>query len=147
MPVTARVVRRQKGPKLPKGIIGHSKVKAGFPAGKVDQDILNKAIWTHYGTSQNPESEWPFMSNALQDNSDNYLSIMRQSAPKILSGELPVGGVMLKLGILFQGDIQAEMVAIRDPENAPSTIKKKGSSNPTIDTGETKNNVTFQTYD
>jgi hypothetical protein len=49
-----------------------------------------------------------------------------------------------KLGILAQGDIQQEITDLRDPPNAPATIKAKGSSNPLIDTGEMRSKVTWQ---
>lgn len=145
MTVTARVVRRKKGRRLPAGIIGHKKVKVGFPATKTNQDVLNKAIWNHFGTRNIPER--PFLSNAMNDNRSKYIAALNRSAFKILSGETTVGEVTLKLGILAQGDVQTEIVNLSDPANAPATIKKKGSSNPLIDTGEMKNSVTFVTYD
>jgi len=147
MSVTARTVRRPGKTKLPKGITGHTKAKVGFPASKTSKDVLNKAVWTHFGTSKNPESEWPFIVNSFKDNRRKYLSAMKSSSQSILRGIQDVGQVISKLGLLAQGDIQKEMVNISSPPNAPSTIKKKGSSNPTIDSSETKNSVTYQTYD
>lgn len=147
MGATARV-RRRRGPvKLPQAITGHSKVKVGFPASKTSRDVLMKAVWTHFGTVKNPDSEWPFITNAFNDNRRRYLAALKKNAKSILRGQVDAGSVMSRLGLLAQGDVQMEMVNISSPANAQSTIKKKGSSNPTIDTGETKNNVTYQTYD
>jgi len=147
MGVTARVKRRRGTIKLPKAISGHSKVKVGFPASKVSRDVLMKAVWTHFGTVKNPDSEWPFITNAFMDNQRRYLAALKKNAKPILRGQVESGQVMSKLGLMAQGDVQMEMVNISSPANAPSTVKKKGSSNPTIDTGETKNSVTYQTYD
>lgn len=147
MGTTARVVRRPGKFKLPKGIVGHTKVKVGFPATKTTRDVLNKAMWTHFGTSKNPDSEWPFLSNSFDDNRRKYLGALKGESKAILRGNKDAGQTMAKLGLMAQGDAQAEMVNISTPENKASTVKKKGSSNPTIDTGETKNHVTFQTYD
>ena len=49
-----------------------------------------------------------------------------------------------KLGIKAKGDIQAEIVALQTPPNAPSTIRQKGSSNPLIDQGELLGAVTYK---
>lgn len=144
MGATARVVRRQHR-KLPKGIAGHTKAKVGFPASATSQDIVNKAVWNNFGTVNIPER--PFMSNAFDDNRAKYIEALRISAAKVMRGEVQVGEVAAKLGIVFADDIRQEIVDLDSPANAPSTVAKKGSSNPLIDTGEMKNAVTYQTYD
>ena len=143
MPTTARFVRKTRQA-LPKGIAGHSRARVGFPASKTQQDIVNKAVWLEFGTITSPAR--PMISNTMDANRGKYLDALRVSAPKILSGKTPIGQVAAKLGVLFENDIKQEMVDMTEPANAPSTIKKKGSSNPTIDTSETKNSVTHETF-
>jgi len=41
-----------------------------------------------------------------------------------------------KVGLLAQSQVRAKITAIKSPPNAQSTIDKKGSSNPLIDTGQ-----------
>ena len=82
----------------------------------------------------------------FRGNRKNYLSALRKSAKKITRGEAAIGQVVSKLGILAKGDIQQSIVDLRDPPNAASTIRAKGSSNPLIDTGEMKNSVDYETY-
>lgn len=144
MGATARVVRRTHH-RLPSGIVGHKKVRVGFPASKTNQEIVNRAIFNNFGTINTPER--PFMSNAFDDNRSKYIEALKVSAPKIMRGEVEVGQVAAKLGTVFADDIRQEIVDLDTPPNAPSTIKQKGSSNPLIDTGQMKNSVTYQTYD
>lgn len=137
-----KFLRRQRI-KLPGSLKGPTKVKVGFPAGKVDTDVVDRAIWNHYGTDRGIPAR-PFLLNAIRENRAKYLSAMRVSAPKILRGETTMEVVLNKLGILAQGDIQMSITTLRDPPNAPATIRAKGSSNPLIDTGEMRQKVTWK---
>lgn len=140
--MAARFIRRQHI-KLPKSITGPRLVKVGFPAGKVDGPVVNRAIWNHYGTSRGIPSR-PFLLNAIRKNRRKYLEAMKTAGAKILRGEATLDQTMRKLGILAQGDIQQEITDLRDPPNAPATIRAKGSSNPLIDTGEMRSKVTWE---
>lgn len=140
--MAARVIRRQHI-KLPKSISGPKQVKVGFPAGKVDGPVVNRAIWNHYGTSRGIPSR-PFLLNAIRKNRSKYLEAMKTAGAKILRGEATLDQTMRKLGILAQGDIQQEITDLRDPPNAPATVAAKGSSNPLIDAGEMRSKVTWE---
>jgi hypothetical protein len=142
MGVTVRA-RRKKHIDIPDKITGPMQVKVGFPAGKVDGDIVSRAIWNHFGTSRGIPSR-PFLLNAMRKNRAKYLSAMKSAAKKILRGEEGTEMTLRRLGILAQGDVQSEITDLRSPPNAPSTIKKKGSSNPLIDTGEMRQAVTYK---
>lgn len=132
--------RRQRKP-IPR-LAGPAKVKVGFPAGDAPGDVISIAVWNHYGTRTIPER--PFLDNAMRDNRTKYRAAMAKSARRILRGETSLRTVMSKLGIQAQGDIQEEITALREPPNAPSTIRQKGSSNPLIDSGRMRGAVTHQ---
>lgn len=138
-----------------KAPVGPFRVKVGFPAGKVDGDIVMRAIWNHYGTRGGasgggwggPIPPRPFLLNAMRANRAKYLEQMRKEAKAIIRGTQTVPVVLRRLGILAQGDIQNEIVNLRSPPNSPTTIKMKGSSNPLIDTKEMHNKVTWKVGD
>lgn len=148
-----KVMRRTFGKGI-KGISslvgGPNQVKVGFPAGVADADNINKAVWSEFGTSRGiPER--PFMRNAMRNNKDSYKAAMKAAAATIIEqaaqGESAADEkrkALKKLGVLAQGDIQAEITSLRTPPNAASTIRQKGSSNPLIDSGEMRAAVTFQ---
>lgn len=85
-------IRRRRHKTLPKRASGSKQVKVGFPAGKTSQDILNRAIWNHFGTDGGksgggwggPIPERPFIRNAIQDNKGTYREGLKKSAAKIL---------------------------------------------------------------
>ena len=144
--ITARMKRSKKVElKLP---VGPSRVHVGFPAGKVSSDIVNRAVWNHYGTRGGgwggPIPPRPFLLNAMRSNKDKYRDALKASAAKILTGEVTFEATLNKLGILAQGDVQQEITDLRDPPNSEVTIARKGSSNPLIDTGQMRQSVTWE---
>ena len=122
---------------------GPKKVKVGFPSGEASGDIINRAIWNHFGTSRGiPER--PFLSNAIKDNKSKYRAAIKTAAKQILEGTTTLRAVLTKLGMASQADIQKEITNLSSPPNAPSTIAAKGSSNPLVDTGDMKGAVTYK---
>jgi len=127
-------------------LTGPKKVKVGLPKGKVSESIIDIGIWNHFGTSRGiPER--PFLTNAMRDNRSKYRDSMRTAAKLILLGQASMGAVLSKLGIMAVGDIQSEITSLNSPPNAPSTVKKKGSSNPLIDTGQLRASITWVVED
>ena len=49
-----------------------------------------------------------------------------------------------RLGEIARGDIVKSITKLNTPPNAQRTIEQKGSSNPLIDTGFLRANVTFK---
>lgn len=137
-------VRRKKHRNVP--VLKAAHVKVGFPAGGTDGDVLDIAIWNHFGTpnADYPIPERPFLSNAIRNNQATYKNNMRKGAKKIIDGENTAKGIMTLLGIKAQGDIQEEITALQDPPNTEATIRQKGSSNPLIDTGTMRGSVTYE---
>lgn len=128
------------------------RVAVGFPAGKVDQDELNKAVWNEFGTRGGasgggwggPIPERPFMRNAMRNNASKYRDAMKTAAPHLLMGSTSLTTVLSKLGQLATDDIKAEIQSLRSPPNSPVTIELKGSSNPLIDEGHMHQAVTWK---
>lgn len=148
MTFTARIVRKGNMSRLidritrafrsPKDV-----VKVGFPAGQADGDVVARAVWNEFGTSRGiPER--PALRNALQNNETKYRQRIRSDARKILLGELMVTTALGRLGTVAAGDMQREIAALQSPPNAPETIRRKGSSNPLVDTTEMMGAVTYK---
>lgn len=151
MAPTVRIVRKTHR-KLKPIRDKKARVKVGFPSGQASADNVAKAIYNEFGTRGGasgggwggPIPERPFMRNAMRSNQAKYTAALRASAPKILDGSTDGDIVMRKLGILAQGDIQAEITSLSSPPNSPVTIARKGSSKPLIDTGEMRAAVTYK---
>lgn len=131
--------------KMTDALRGPDRVQVGFPAG-TDTDVVAKAVFNEFGTATGiPER--PFLRNAMTDNRDGYRGMMARGAKKIVRGEMSKHTVLAQLGLKAQGDVQKSITDLREPPNAPATIKRKGSSNPLIDTGEMRARVTFKVGD
>ena len=154
-------VRRRRHASLPKVLRGPNRVKVGFPAGEVDADQIQIAIWNHFGTSGSgkgfktkrgggfggPIPERPFLSNAMRNHRADYRSEMKRSARKVLRGETAIRTVLKSLGQTAMQDVQKEMISLSSPPNSPVTIALKGSSNPLIDQGNLRDAVTWKVDD
>lgn len=145
MQPTVKVVRKNHI-KLPTKLTGPSRVKVGFPAGKVDSLNISKAIWNHYGTSRGIPPR-PFLLNAMRRHRAKYLQAMKSAGAQILRGTMDSRTALNRLGIMAQGDVQQEINMTMTPPNAAATIRAKGSSHPLIDTGEMKGKVTWKVDD
>jgi hypothetical protein len=62
----------------------------------------------------------------------------------VLEGRQDVTKALSRLGLRAAADVQATITELREPPNAPATIKKKGSSKPLIDTGRLRASVDFE---
>ncbi|GFO81227.1 MAG: hypothetical protein A49_08540 [Methyloceanibacter sp.] len=155
MGVSVRIVRRKHKDLKRPDMSGPSKVKVGFPAGATGGDILNRAVWNHFGTRGGasgggwggPIPERPFLANAIRDNTGTYKAALKTSAARILLGEASMQLVLSKLGELAKGHTQREITSLSSPPNSPVTIALKGSSNPLVDSGEMRGSVTWKIDD
>lgn len=138
--VNVRIIRK-KHREIPK-ISGPLRVKAGYPASESSQTIVMRAIWNHFGTKRGIPAR-PFLRNAMRGNLGKYRQQLKTAAPLIIKGLKNTHNVLSRLGIQAVGDIQKSITSLRTPPNAPSTIARKGSSNPLIDTGEMRQSTTY----
>lgn len=111
----------------------------GFPAGASPAGEIMKAAWSEFGTRTQPER--PFFRNAMRDNRSKYRDMISGVARRVLAGDMTVTRGLDLVGLAATADIQASIVSLRTPPNAPSTIRKKGSSNPLIDEGLMRQSV------
>ena len=126
-------------------------VRVGFPAGKAPTDVVQVAIWNHFGTRGGasgggwggPVPARPFITAAIWNNRQQLRAQIRAIALGIVQrGENPRIGLG-RLGQYATGLVQGEIVKGVPPPNSPVTIKLKGSSKPLVDTGRLKGAVTW----
>ena len=95
------------------------------------------AAWNEFGTERNGGQhvpERPFFRNALVGADRDLLPIFKAGIdPKDMALDDRTARL---IGEVMKTRIQQSITTLRTPPNAPSTIRRKGSSNPLI--GETK---------
>lgn len=102
------------------------------------------AAANHFGANLNDRVEIParrFLDVAIDNNQRKYSNMAKEMVPLVLDGEITMDQLLDRLGLTAAADVQDYMVELKDPPNAPYTIKKKGSANPLIDTGHLRQSI------
>lgn len=120
---------------------GNAKVKVGFPKG-TDGNVIDRAAYNEFGTEHIPER--PFMRSGLRDGVGELRRVSKVAAKSVVDGRRTTGQALNLIGIAGVGLIQERITDLKSPPNAESTVERKGSSNPLIDTGEMRRSVTHK---
>ena len=103
--------------------------------------VATVAAWNEFGNRAGVP-ERPYFRNALDASKGDVNAVIKESIdPRTMAPDKALAG---KVGLVVQGHIQRSITSLRTPPNAPSVIKRKGSSNPLIDTKKMTNSVTFK---
>ena len=107
--------------------------------------VTNVAAWNEFGTENEDGSvhipERPFFRNAVRAAPPELRAAVRDDInPRTMR---VTRRTAKKAGLVMQTIIQRSITNLRDPENAPSTVAKKSSSNPLIDVAFMRLAVTF----
>jgi len=120
-------------------------VRVGYQQGdeqeKDGADLCDIAMFNELGTSNTPSR--PFMRDSVDKNEDKINNFCKTQMKLLSSGKTTTEQMLKSIGVFQKGLVQKE---IRDGEfvpNAPSTIKRKGSDKPLIDTGTMRQSVNF----
>ena len=120
-------------------------VKIGFQQGENSEedgaDICDIALFNELGTSITPSR--PFMRDAVDKHKDEINRFLDQQFTLLASGRTDAENMMRSIGVYVKGLVQKEIVEGYFVPNAPSTIKRKGSDKPLIDTGTMRQSVNF----
>lgn len=135
--------------KLKKRFGGISRVKVGLPKGSLPYpdgtSVIDVGFWNEFGTVFTPERS--FLRTSVRNNLAKYRRINRANLRKILRGSLTTEKALNQLGAIAAGDVKQNITDIRKPPNKPSTIRGKRSSNPLINTGHMRAQITYEVDD
>jgi len=99
------------------------------------ESLLIIASSNEFGTHDGRIPERSYMRSTHDENKRLITSMVDRGYDSIIAGKSTVKTVLSQIGAVFKGEVQKKMVDLTSPPNAESTIKRKGSSNPLIDTG------------
>lgn len=120
-------------------------VCAGFQHGAACEDdgtdICDIAARNEFGTENIPSR--PFIRDAVDNKSNGVGEALQQQLTALINGESTVEVVCNTAGVAMKSAIQKEIKNGTFEPNAPSTIRKKGSSKPLIDTGRMRQSVQY----
>ena len=115
--------------------------KGGKKIIEAEADIADVAMWNELGTARSKPR--PFLRQSVDNNTDQIKAMCSAQLNLLAKGTATAKDVLQALGALQVGLIQK---TIRDGDfepNRPSTIKRKGSDRPLIDTGRMRQSVHY----
>jgi hypothetical protein len=122
--------------------IGFPEDTAARDTGEINNPTL-AAILEH-GSPANNLPARPFVEPGLQAGQDRLARIMEMGLQRTLDGdENGIAWALDAAGVEGVSLVQRKMIQGPFAPNAPSTIKRKGSSRPLIDTGQLRQSVSY----
>lgn len=125
--------------------LGALEVRVGFQHGKATEedgtDVCDVAAWNELGTVNMPSR--PFLRKSVDENEGKINSFLRSKKDDLVSGA-SAEQVLKEIGIFQKDLIQEKITNGSFAPNAESTVKKKGSSKPLIDTGRMRQSVNYE---
>ena len=86
----------------------------------------------------------PFLIPTMQNNADKYTTLMAQGFRNALQDKEKAAEVYEKIGLVASSDVKDYIVSGQFVPLKESTIDRKGSSKPLIDTGELRNSISYE---
>lgn len=121
---------------------GEMAVYVGFPAefdkkveGSDNFNLASLAAVLEFGNERIPSR--PFLRQTLTENQEKYTALF----VKLFESGVSIDQIYEQIALIAQGDVQQNIVNGKWTANAPSTIKRKKSSKPLIDTGKLRQSV------
>ena len=128
--------------------LGEPKVYIGIPAStNARQGSSNNATLaaTHeLGAPSRGIPARPFLIPTMQNNADKYVRLMAQGFKTALQDKTKADEVYEKIGLVASSDVKDYIVSGQFVPLKQSTIDRKGSSKPLIDTGELRNSISYE---
>ena len=147
MGVKYTVKKTADGVKLERTLkeLAELEVRIGFQSGEATEDngadIASVAAWNELGTVHIPSR--PFIRQSVDNHEGEIMEFLQEKKDDILKGA-SAQQVLTEIGIFQKDLMQAEITDGGFVANAPSTVRKKGSSVPLIDSGRMRQSVNYQ---
>lgn len=124
--------------------LADKEVRIGFQHGEAAEedgtDICDIAMWNELGTEHIPAR--PFLRKSVDENTAEINAFLQERKEDILRGA-PAQQILNDIGNFQHDLIQEKITEGSYPPNAASTIRKKGSDKPLIDTGTMRGSVHY----
>lgn len=119
-------------------------VRIGYQKGNATDDdgtdYCDIAAWNELGTEHTPSR--PFLRKSVDENEAKINAFLQSQKADLVKG-VPAEQILKKIGIFQKDLIQEKITEGSYAPNAPSTIARKGSSKPLIDTGKMRQSVNY----
>lgn len=107
-----------------------------------DVTLADVATWMEFGTEKIPARS--FIRAWFDENEERVGKMLHVMLRSVIEGKRTREQALELLGQKFAAEIQARIASGIDPPLAESTIKRKGSSTPLIDTGQLRSAISYE---
>ena len=121
----------------------------GIPAGKTEPDgesMAQVGAWVEFGTeasATHPGSpERPYMRQGIRAGEMQIRRVAKHDLREVGRGEMTMRDALGRMGEVGAGAVKKYMAGDNFEANAPATVAKKGSSQPTIDSTALRGSIT-----
>lgn len=129
-------------------------IRADRGAEVIAGEVTLAAIGTvhEFGSADGRIPQRSYLRSTVDERRREYAKALRAAADAALvevvrSRRVNLDAVRRKferVGAFAVGDVKRKITDLRTPPNAPSTIRRKGSDNPLIDTGRLRASIDFE---
>jgi len=124
-----------------------SYTKVGFPSDSKAKEedggsVVDIALYNQFGVPSKNIPARPFMSLAYDKNKHKINEFKAKQYELVKAKKSSAEKALMAIGEFMIGLIRKEITDLKEPANKESTKKRKGSSNPLIDTGIMRSSVT-----
>lgn len=123
-------------------LVGVFEREGAMPHGDDAFTVLDVAAVHEFGTATIPQRS--FIRAWFDENLERAREALRRLMVQALQGKMTPEQCVEKFGLWVQGEIQKRIAQGIPPPLAESTVEKKGSSVPLVNTGQLRSSVTFR---
>lgn len=121
------------------GSMAAKRTKEGVEDASVS--LLDVAMWNELGTVNSPPR--PFLRQSVDDNAAKISAFCKAQLQRLAQGSTDADTILKQVGVMQKGLVQEKIESGNFEPNAPSTVKKKGSDKPLIDTARMRQSVNY----
>ena len=104
--------------------------------------VLDVGMWNEFGTVGIPSRS--FIRDWVDGNRKRAQGILKKLLQRVIAGQLTEDAALEQFGAWAKGEIQTRIARGVPPPNAASTVKRKGSSTPLIDTEVLRSSIDYE---
>lgn len=108
------------------------------------ESLIDVAVVHEFGYEEGGIPRRSFIRDWVDENEAAHAEQERQLARAVLAGKMTVEQAMKRLGVLRQAEVQRRISDGIDPPLQQSTIDRKGSSTPLINTGQLRSAISHK---
>ena len=128
-----------KGPRVVVGI----RQEAGAQVVDGEFTLAEIAAVNEYGSEDGHIPERSFLRSTYDEGRERYAGLAQQAVTDHVDGRRDIRQGLERLGMVGVADVQERIRRGIPPANAPSTIARKGSDKPLIDTGRLRQSIDY----